>query len=396
MTDRIATVRPNMIEKRHKRVSDASNKTVRPVHGGLNTAELRALGLRPADVLDFSASINPLGASPAAADAILGVDIAAYPDTGCTELSEALAAHHAVPPSHILVGSGSTELIYLAARAYLTPDASAVAFTPTFGEYEAACALEGAHIISIAASEAANFQWDIDAAARTVHKSIRPPSSARLAFLCNPNNPTGHYLPLDDVRRIATTLSADGRDTRSEPPDSLLVLDEAYLPFVENAWDSRELLDLDNVALLRSMTKDYGLTALRLGYLIALPPVIERLRRYQPSWSVNGLAQAAGIAALTDETHVARGRAAVRTAKRYLTQRLDALGLPYTPPAANFVLVKVGDAATLRTALLTRHHIAVRDCASFGLPTHIRIGIRTQPECERLMDAMQQELSSTQ
>ena len=358
----------------------------RPVHGGANIAELRSLGLRPEDVLDFSASINPLGAPPSVMRAMSDVDLAAYPDTECTALRESLAARLGVSTSRILVGNGSTELIHLTARAYLNQSPvrpepveghqpPALIFTPTFGEFEAACYAQNAEVVSIVASERNEFEWDIGNAEKIVAEH-----SPSLVFLCNPNNPTGKYLNEDDVCRIADAL----------PQDSLLLLDEAYLPFVDTRWNSLPLLDLGNVALLRSMTKDYALTALRLGYMLAPPDVVERVRSQQHSWSVNALAQAAGIDALADERHVEDGRKAVQAAKRYLTGELDVLGLRYAPSAANFVLVKVGEAKTLRRALLERHGIIVRDCASFGLPDHIRIGIRTKEDCKRLVAALRE------
>ncbi|MYC07663.1 MAG: histidinol-phosphate aminotransferase family protein [Chloroflexi bacterium] len=344
-----------------------------PIHGGANIAELRSLGLRPEDVLDFSASINPLGAPSCISQAIGAVNLAAYPDTECTALRESLAARLAVSTAQILAGNGSTELIHLTARAYLNAGNRAVIFAPTFGEFAAACDMHGADVLSIVADEGNNFAWDIERAARIIAE--RAPS---LVFLCNPNNPTGRYLSEADVRRIANSL----------PEDSLLMLDEAYLPFVEARWDSMPLLNLGNVALLRSMTKDYALTALRLGYMLAPPAVVERVRALQHSWSVNGLAQEAGIAALADTRHVEDGRAETRAAKRYLVSELDAIGLRCMPSAANFVLVKVGDARALRQALLTGHRISVRDCASFGLPEYIRIGVKTKADCERLIGAL--------
>ena len=351
--------------------------TNRAVHGGTNIAELRSLGLRPEDVLDFSASINPLGAPRAVSPAMNGVNLAAYPDTECTALREALADRLDVSPKQILAGNGSTELIHLTARAYLHSGATAVIFTPTFGEFEAACAMRNANIIGVTANEGDHFSWDIEEAVRTIAE--RSPS---LVFLCNPNNPTGRYMSEEDVREIAGAL----------PQDSILLLDEAYLPFVDSRWNSLPLLELGNVALLRSMTKDHALTALRLGYMLAPPDVVERVRTQQHSWSVNALAQAAGIAALGDTGHVEDGRRAVRDAKRYLIEELETLGMPAVPSAANFLLVNVGSAKLLRTALLKRHHIIVRDCASFGLPDYIRIGIRTKEDCKRLVAALRDVL----
>ena len=129
-----------------------------------------------------------------------------------------------------------------------------------------------------------------------------------VVFLCNPNNPTGVYLREKEVQAIAEALDGIG----------LLVVDEAYVSFVDDRWDSTQLLSMHGVVLLRSMTKDHALTGLRLGFMLASADVIGRVRRYQYSWSVNALAQAAGIAAIADREHVERGREAVRIDKGYL------------------------------------------------------------------------------
>ena len=135
------------------------------------------------------------------------------------------------------------------------------------------------------------------------------------------------------------------------------------------------------------MTKDHALTGLRLGYLLASRPVVERVGRFQHSWSVNAAAQAAGIAALADPGHVERGRAAARAGREYLRRQLARLELPCTASAANFLLVRVGDAAAIRMRLLREHRVCVRDCASFGLPEHVRIGVRRMEDCRRLAGA---------
>jgi len=167
----------------------------------------------------------------------------------------------------------------------------------------------------------------------------------------------------------------------------LLVVDEAYVSFVGRPWDSLALLDRENVVLLRSMTKDYALTGLRLGYSLATEEVTRCLASFQPDWSVNGLAQAAGLVALADQEYLPRARQAVSQAKEYLMRRLTSLGFTVAPSEANFLLVEVGDGCAWRGKLV-RRGLVVRDCTSFGLPDCIRIGIRTLPDCQRLVRAM--------
>ena len=355
------------------------SKHRRPVHGGLNYAELASLGLRPEEVTDFSASINPLGPSPVALEAARQVNLAAYPDPECLDLTEAIGGAVGVAPRSVLPGNGSTELIHLLARAFLSPDDSALIFTPTFGEYAAACRTEGVEPVSLAPHGAgppvgARFRWDLAQALDCVAEL-----SPAIVFLCNPNNPTSVYLGEDDVSSIARTLQGTG----------VLVVDEAYVSFVEGSWDYTPLLSLGNVVVLRSMTKDYALTGLRLGYLLAPEEVVARVRRFQYSWSVNAAAQAAGIAALSDSQHVENGRRVVQQGKEYLTDVARDIGIDCPPAAANFLLLDVGCAREVRAALLVEHRICVRDCSSFGLPGYIRVGIRTMEDNRSLAEALE-------
>ena len=361
----------------------------RPVHGGIRPADLRALGLRPEDVLDFSASVSPLGPPAGVWEAMQRVDLTAYPDPSCLELREAISAHLAggspwltrqggLSPGRILVGNGSTELIHLLARAYLVPAKpgivhTALLLTPTYGEYLGACRLAGASVLALEANRSNGFRWDIAEAALISNVRRRG-----LVFLCNPNNPTGVFLAQSEVEALAQATQRGG---------GLLVVDEAYLGFVEQPWDTLSLLERDNVVLLRSMTKDYALTGLRLGYLLASAEVTARLSAFQPDWSVNALAQAAGLVALADAGYLPRARQAVAQAREYLTGQLTALGFRVYPSAANFLLVDVGGGGAWRDKLM-RRGMFVRDCASFGLPDCIRVGIRPLADCQRLVQAM--------
>jgi len=347
------------------------------IHGGLDPVELRSLGIDPARMVDFSASINPLGTPAVVRKAVASVDYAAYPDRRCHALRQALSERLEVQPGQILVGNGSTELIHLLARVCLGRNVQAFLFIPTFGEYEASCRAIGAAASVAVAAEAAGFRWDLDRAREDIR--VQHP---RLVFLCNPNNPTGAYLSRAEVEEIARAVGDNG----------LLVLDEAYVSFTEGAWDSRPLLGLGNVVLLRSMTKDYALAGLRLGYMLAPPPILEKTSGLQPSWSVNGAAQAAGLAALETRSYLDRAREIVKESRAYLEREFSALGLAVVPSAANFLLVKVGDAASLRLKLL-RKGVCVRDCTSFGLPQHIRVGVRKLGECRRLVAAVEEALA---
>lgn len=344
-------------------------------HGGVSLAELVQLGVDPATVTDFSASTSPLGPSPRIWAAVSQVEVGRYPDDRAVELCESLSRKNGVPADCILVGNGSVELVWLLALAYLGPGDLALIVGPTFSEYERAARVAGAGIARWQADPSADFRPDVKGIGETIRRT-RP----RLMFLCNPNNPTGSYIPLTAVSELV------GIDALG-----LLVLDEAYLGFLEQPEDSTAILASGKAVLLRSMTKDHGLAGFRLGYVIAPPVVVQHLRNVRPPWTVSSVAQAAAMAAISDEEHLARARAEVREAKTFLQAELRRLGLRVVPSSANFLLVEVGDAARFRMHLL-RRGCCVRDCSSFGLPEYVRIGIRTRAECARLVEAIAEVL----
>ena len=372
---------------------DPSNPdpTARPVHGGIKEAELRALGLRLEDCLDFSASVSPLGPPEGVAEAIAAVDLTAYPDPHCLALTEAIAEHHAgdsVSIGNVIVGNGSTEIIHLLTRAWIgSPPAGstsgALLLTPTYGEYDGAVRISGGTVATLTATRCSEgFAWDTAAVAAAIADG-RP----SLTFICNPNNPTGVLMGRDQLAAIADAAAAAG---------GLLVIDEAYINLSERRAEA-DVIEMaarhGSVIALRSMTKDYALTALRLGYAVASEAVIARLAALQPDWSVNGLAQAAGLVAIADTDYLDRARRAVAASRDCVVERLSALGIRCYPTEANFVLAQVGDAADLR-GHLARRGLFVRDCTSFGLPDCIRIGLRPVADCIRLADAIAEVLDS--
>jgi histidinol-phosphate aminotransferase len=345
------------------------------VHGSLSERERRERGLTR-DVVDFSASCNPLGTSPRVLEAIGRARADRYPDDEAAELRGALAARIGLEPEWIGVGNGSVELLWQLATAFLDPGDVALVLAPAFGEYERACRVAGAWVETVRAIEEGGFAPPVEAAASAISR-LRP----RLAFLCNPNNPTGQLLPAGAVAALLKSCE-----------ETLLVVDEAYLPFCEGPPDLLPFLRSGRLLLLRSMTKDHGLAGLRLGYSVAPPELTGALSRVRPPWNVNAAAQVAGLAAVEEDEHVRRGREVVAEGRRYLAGELAALGLQVVPSAANFLLVRAGDGAAFRSALM-EHGVCVRDCASFGLPAHVRIGVRTLPECRRLVDAAREVVS---
>jgi L-threonine-O-3-phosphate decarboxylase len=340
-------------------------------HGGPDHAELARLGVRPDELLDFSVNTNPLGASPLALQAINTVDPSRYPDSQALRLRTSLAAFHGVGPEQVVAGNGSVELIWRLAEVFLDRGDSGLIVGPTFGEYEAAIRRQNASVAVFRASPSECFQPRLEDLLAFVQKA-RP----RLMFVCNPNNPTGQAL---EAGALQALLGACG--------ETLVVIDEAYIDFADGLSSALALQADSRVVVLRSLTKNFGLAGLRLGYVVATPGVVGLLQRAQPPWSVNAFAQAAGLAALDDREHLETGRRLAVEAREYLLQGVARLGLSGLPSRTNFCLVEVGDASRLRADLLSRG-ILVRDCASFGLPRYIRLAARPLPECERLLEAL--------
>lgn len=346
-------------------------------HGSIGDAELRSLGLRRDDVIDLSASTNPLGPSPRVMEAIRALtpeEVGRYPEDGGGMLREALAMHLGLPPERILPANGAVEILWFLALAYLSPGDAALVVGPTFGEYARAGRVAGARIVEYRARPEDGFIPDAGRIVEMAHAV-----GARMIWLCNPNNPTGVVLDREALLRLKDGLSG------------LLAVDEAYASFADDMPDLTDALD-HNLVLVRSLTKDGGLAGLRAGYALGCDEVIAHLNRVRPPWTVNVAAQRAAVAAIADIDHLERARAEVRRARDYLVSALARLGLRAVNDRTNFLLVHVGDGSSLRVALL-RRGICVRDCTSFGLPAYIRIGIGTQEECAALVDALREEMT---
>ena len=332
-------------------------------HGGVAAAELHALGLDRADVLDLSANLHPLGPHPEVLGAAREADLRHYPEPDARTARAAFAQASGLDAAQLLVVPGATAALHLAARVLLRPGDDCALWPPAFGEYAAAAVAAGAHIVQHTTAPP-DFAPLLDVPA------------APLGIVGNPNNPTGRYLARTDVERIAAAL----RGT--------LVLDVAYDAFVAGAWDADALVrDGHDVLVVHSLTKLHATPGLRIGYVTGAPALIARLEALLPSWSV-GASELAAVGAMlsaeaTQRTVVAR----LVEVRAELAAALTGLGFAVTPAAANFVLVHVGDARAFRLALL-RRGFAVRDCASFGLPEHVRIAVPPPAATARLLRAV--------
>ncbi len=348
----------------------------RRVHGG----NARSLGLSckhgTRDLLDFSVNVNPLGPSPcavaAARDALARID--AYPDRESRALVRALAAAHDVPAESIVCGAGASGLIWRLAAA-LRPR-RAIVCAPTFSEYAEAAARFGASVREVPLSEADGFEVPMGFA-----RAIEGPRD--IAFLCNPNNPTG--------RLAAPEVLAAAAD-RCEDVGALLVVDECFLGFLPDARARSfavRAASSRHVAVLSAFTKLYGMAGLRLGYLICgNGDIVEGVRAMGQVWPVSSVAEAAGTAALEDTEYLAHTRRVVADERAWLARELSALGLFVVPSSANYLLFRA-PTDTLAQRLFEAG-ILVRTCASFsGLSAFwYRIAVRTRAENEALIRAL--------
>jgi threonine-phosphate decarboxylase len=358
-------------------------KNLKPcVHGGEVLDAAGKSGVKREAILDFSSSVNPLGPSKKALEAAKKSfrEISAYPDSNCTELRLALAGHfNHLGKNNIIVGNGSTELMYLFAEVFLKKGDTALIPAPTFGEYESAVRKTGETWKLVKLDK----DFNVDAAAVT-----REMDDAKIVFLCNPNNPTSILIPNQTLMDIVE---------RALGQDTLVFLDEDFLEFVENEKALSmigKIKNYPNLFILRSFTKIYGLTGLRVGYGIANEEVINALSCAKIPWNVNCLAQAAAVAALKDEEHLRVTRELIEKEKKLLLAELSAFKMLKVYPAdANFFFVdirKSGFTAAELSSRLLRQCILIRDCTSFrGLDQYfIRVAVKTHVENERLIEAL--------
>lgn len=340
-------------------------------HGGNIHLASRETGIPVSEIVDFSASINPLGVPDSVAKIITDSigSLIHYPEPFADQLGLHLAAHLGIDDANILCGNGSTELIYLVARA-LRP-AKVLIPAPTFSEYERACKLiRGSVCTSFLLSTERNFDIDPD-------RFITAMKGCDMAFLCNPNNPTGRLLNKDAVLAIA---EAGARLS------CYLVVDEAFIDFTPEQSVVRNVATASHLIVLRSLTKFYALSGLRIGYGVFPQSLIGRMKEYKEPWSINTLAQNAGMAALDDKDYHERTMSVFRREKQFLEQELRRIGVEYVPSVPNYYLLRLPKAKTAVSAL-RKKGILVRDCSNFeGLDaSYIRIAVRSRPENERLL-----------
>lgn len=349
-----------------------------PAHGGRREEAARRYGIPKEELLDFSASINLLGPSPDALTAIRAatVDIHYYPEESSTEFARLVAEYLGVFSDEIVPGNGSIEAIYWLA-AVIRPRRVLIV-EPTFSEYRRACESVGASCDAFPLREEDGFAFDADRL---------NPDGYDLVFLCNPNNPTGYLVPVDEVAALWRRCRSAGAG---------LVVDEAFIDFAGPEQSILSFGASEDLYVLRSFTKSHALAGLRLGCLVAEADFASRMRSIMPPWNVNSFALAAGGASLKDWDYMPRSRRENSSARSRLFADIDGLpGIEPLPSEANFLLCRLSGAGSAELAdSLGRQGILVRDCRSFpGFgERYIRVAVRSERENYQLLSAIRKVL----
>jgi len=325
-------------------------------------------------IYKLSSNETPLGASPKAIEAYLAAaaTLHDYPDGSATRLREAIGHTFGLDPARIICGAGSDELLNLLAHAYLGPNDEAIHTLHGFLVYRIATLASGGTPIVVPEK---NYTADADQILGAVT------ARTRLVFLANPNNPTGTYLPFDELKRLHAGI----------PPDVLLVIDAAYAEYVRrNDYEAGiELVaTCDNVVMCRTFSKIHGLAALRLGWLYGPVHVVDALNRIRGPFNVNTPAIAAGAAAMEDTAHVQMSAEHNARWLGFLTEEIGKLGLAVTPSVANFVLIHFpqtkGHTAAEADAFLTARGLILRQVSAYHLPHALRCSVGSE-EANRLV-----------
>jgi histidinol-phosphate aminotransferase len=321
-----------------------------------------------AKVFKLSSNETPLGPSPKAIAAYneVGKHLEDYPDGAATALREAIGRAYGLDPARIVCGAGSDDLLNLLARAYLQDGDEAIHTTHGFLVYPIATL--GAGATPVVAPEK-DYTADVDA----ILARVTP--RTKVVFLANPNNPTGTYIPFDEVKRLHAGL----------PKHVLFVIDAAYAEYVRrNDYESGiELVATsENVVMTRTFSKIYGLAALRLGWLYGPAHVVDAVNRIRGPFNVNAPSIAAGVAALADMAHVERSRAHNEKWLAWLTEEIGKLGLMVTPSVGNFLLIHFpetkGKTAKDADAALISRGLVLRAVGAYQLPNALRMSVGTE------------------
>lgn len=330
------------------------------------------------DVVKLASNENPLGCSPRVTLAIteqLG-QLARYPDGNGYYLKQVLADFTNTSIDCITLGNGSDDLLDILARAFVSSNDAIVYSQYSFVVYSMLVKIQGATGIEVPAQR---FGHDLKA----MRQAVNDNPNTKIVFIANPNNPTGTQLASNELHEFVAGM----------PPSVLVVLDEAYIEYSPES-NNRSLLDeFDNVVIVRTFSKAYGLAGLRIGYALSSAPIANLLNRVRQPFNVSRIGLAAAAAALADQAFIEQTRLTNDEQMRWLEQQFDALGLGFIKSYANFIMLEVEDAADINQALLEQG-VIVRPLQVYGLNDWLRITVGLAEDNMRLIDTLKSILNA--
>lgn len=350
-------------------------------HGGNIKRVIDKYKLPQNKIIDFSSNINPLGITPEIKNIISRSThlINQYPDPECKSAREALSKYWGIDKDNLLLGNGSNELIHLIPRALKS--SCALIYRPTFSEYELSIRLSGAKLIFLLSKEEDGFCIDIK-------KIISYVPRVDLIILCNPNNPTGYLLKRNELLNLVKVCQKN---------KTYLLVDEVFMEFVEDEEKHsliKEVIQQKYLLVLRSFTKFFSLPGLRAGYLVANRDIIRKINLFQPTWSVNSLAQEIIAKGYPNPSFIKKTKGYVRKEREFLFKNLKRIkGIQVFYPTANFIFCKIlGKKVSVESLFLrlVKSGVLIRDCSNFkGLNNYFfRISVRRRKENLYLIECL--------
>jgi histidinol-phosphate aminotransferase len=367
-----------MMNREGKYLGRKGISDIKPYIPGKPVQEVkRELGLQ--DVIKLASNENPLGPSPLAMKAMREAveHIHLYPDAESCELGNALSETLGVPADHLIFGNGGEEIITLIGKAFVNEGEPCVIPHPTFDAYETVVRIMGGVVCF---SDLTEYRINLDDMARRIDEETK------LVFICNPMNPTGTIVARDELNSFLGKI----------PPETLVVLDEAYCHFVSDPGypDGIEYVRRGtNVIVLRTFSKVYGLGGIRIGYGVSKPELIHLLRQVKEPFNVNVLAQVGALAALRDQEHLEKTVTLIHRERDFLYGELSGMGLKFIPTEANFIFINVGGDSTVLFQRMLERGIVVRPGTVWQLPHFIRLTIGKREQNLRFIRALRDILN---
>lgn len=331
----------------------------------------REMGLQPSDIIKLASNENPLGPSPKALAAMHDALERShfYPDGGGWALRSAIAEKLNLNRENVVLGNGSNEIIEFIGHAFLRPGDEVVTARHAFAVYGLMSQLFSATTIEVPDP---GYKHDLEGMLAAITRRTRQ------VFIANPNNPTGTLVSQEEIDRFMDQV----------PPHVLVIFDEAYYEFLDNAPDTLKYVrEGRNVVVMRTFSKIQGLANLRIGYGLASKEIADVLQKTRQPFNANGIAQAGATAGIFDDEHMNKTRQLTHDGREFLQGEFDKMNIEYVPSTANFILLRVGDGDQIFQALL-KTGIIVRAMRSYKLPEWIRVSIGTTEQNQRFIDEL--------